>query len=65
MVYIDDVSVKRLTFVSGVKTSVGAFEKCFYSVCSDHEISELRKRKVEHSDNNSSELPDHLKVILE
>ena len=37
----------------------------FDSVFSDHETSSARVGKVEHSDNNSSNLPDHLKVILE
>ena len=37
----------------------------FESVSSDHETSAARVGKVEHSDNNSFDLPDHLKVILE
>ena len=37
----------------------------FDSVCSDHETSAARIGKVEHSDNNSSDLPDHLKISLE
>ena len=37
----------------------------FVSVCSDHETSAARIGKVEHSDNNSSDLPDHLKISLE
>ena len=37
----------------------------FDSVSSDHETSAAKVGKVEHSDNNSSDLPDHLKLILE
>ena len=35
------------------------------SVSSNHETSAARVGKVEHSNNNSSDLPGHLKVILE
>ena len=49
-------------------TVVGTYDpvlEVLDSVSSNHETSAARVGKVEHSDNNSSDPPGHLKVILE
>ena len=59
-----DEKAKKLsknTVVGTCDPILGVFD----GVSSDHETSAARVGKVEHSDNNSSDLPDHLKVILE
>ena len=59
-----DEKAKKLYKSTVVETCDPVLE-VFDSVSSDHETSAARVGKVEHSDNNSFDLPDHLKVILE
>ena len=59
-----DEKAKKLYKSTVVETCDPVLE-VFDSVSSDHETSAARAGKVEHSDNNSFDLPDHLKVILE
>ena len=57
-----DEKAKKLYKSTVVRTCDPVLE-VFDSVSPDHETSAARVGKVEHFDNSSSNLPDHLKVI--
>ena len=59
-----DEKAKKL-YKSTVVGTCDPILEVFDSVSSGHETSAARVGKVVHSDNNSSNLPDYLKVILE